>query len=210
MRAVIFVILLFLNYKTGLSQDFSVIALTADDSAQGIFRKYQHEENALHGLVQLTLKFNRTYLYTLNFMGWNEISEGRWKIAGNTLTLTSSIQKDDIPIKVSYDTSGDFVDSFNIAVVKNLNNEPITEAFVVVNNDSTKCLPLAGGCSQEFDRLKRVKVLFENGLSSQWVHVRKGKRKVQVTVLTALPMANYLPMLNKTFKIEGDVLKPQD
>ena len=141
---------------------------------QGVSLKYSHEEEGA-GVVQLLLKTDGTFLYNKNTSADQQISEGKWVLKKEYITLNSTLQKNNIPIKLNYGNNGDFVDDLNIAVVKNIRNLPLTDAFVFVNNDSTKCLPLMGRCNCLFKTIKKVKVVFENGLSSKWISVKKKK-----------------------------------
>jgi hypothetical protein len=80
---------------------------------------------------------------------------------------------------------------------------------VLINNDTTKCLPIIGSYNGLFEKINRVKILFENGMSSKWMTVN-GERKVALTVLTDASIRNYVVMNRRRFKLEGKYLKTLD
>lgn len=208
MRIFVLVILLF-SFLSGVCQDLQKLELTKEDSAQGVLFKYEYEAQGSYGAISLTLKKNNTYTYRQASFAINDTSEGKWEISKNHLILKSSLQKNNIPVQISYGTDGDFADSSNIAVVKNIAKQPLTDATVLVNNDSIECLPLTGQCTGSFESIKKVKVVFENGLSSEWICVKKGETKILLTVLSEMPIENYVVMNNKKFKIEGNYIRSE-
>jgi hypothetical protein len=181
--------------------------LTTKDSVQGILFKYEYEAKGSYGTITLILNKDNTYSYQKSSFAVEGISEGKWKIIRNRLILKSTLQKN-IPIKISYGTDGDFADGSNIAVVENIDKEPLTDVTVLVNNDSIECLPLTGQCTGSFKSIKKVKAVFENGLSSKWINVKDGETKILLTILSEIPIENYVIMHNKKFTIEDNNLSP--
>ena len=204
----LFITILILPFSlSAVCQDLRRIPLTRDDSIQGVFLRYSYEASGSYGVVSLVLKKGKTYLYRKSSFSVEGVSEGKWELSNNLIKLKSTLQEDNIPVKINYGTKGDFVDSLNIAVVKNIKNEPLTDAFVFVNSDTIKCLPLTGQCNGSFKTIKKVKVVFENGLSSKWICVKEGETKILLTVLSDMPVRTYVVMNNMRFKIDGDFLK---
>src|SRR5215831_17518713 len=138
MRIFVLVILLF-SFLSGVCQDLQKLVLTKEDSAQGVLFKYEYDAQGSYGTISLILKKNNTYLYKQSSFAVEGISEGKWEISKGKLILKSTLQKNDIPVKISYGTNGDFADNSNIAVVKNAANKPLTDATVLVNSDSIEC-----------------------------------------------------------------------
>lgn len=180
--------------------------LTAVDKRNGMVLKFGYSAADSYGVIGLMLKKDSTYFYSLNTAGIYDVSEGKWSMYKDVLTLESTLQMDNIPAKISYDEGGTFADSFNVAIVKNIKNELLTDAFVLINNDSVKCLPMTGDCIGSFERIERVKILFENGMSSKWMTVKEGAKKIQLTVLTDTFIGNYHVMHHQKFKVSGDSL----
>lgn len=116
---------------------------------------------------------------------------------------------DNIPAEISYGENRKFVNSFDIAVVENINHEPLTDVFVLVNNDTIKCLPMIGMCNCVFEKIDRVKIIFENGMSSEWIPVKFNEGKIALTVLTDVSIRNYVVMNKRRFKLDGNYLRQQ-
>lgn len=180
--------------------------LNQNDKVNGIFQRFTYDAKGSYGSIVLTLKRNKTYQYTINSFAYHGISEGTWQILNRMLILQSTFQLDNIPVEISYGNEGDFVDSFDIAIVRNIKHEPLTEAFVLVNNDSVRCLPVIGKCNATFDKINRVKVTFENGMSSKWIPIKDGEKKITPIVLSDIPIGNYIIMSKQKFRIDGSRL----
>lgn len=189
------------------SQCLQKTFLTKQDSLQGVVLKYEYKATDSYNTISLVLNKNKTYLYHQLSFAINSVSSGKWKISKNYLTLKSTLQKNNIPVRIDYGTDGDFASNSNIAIVKNIVNKPLTDVTVLVNNDSIECLPLTGQCTGSFKRIKKVKILFENGCSSKWLFVKEGATKILLTVLSEIPIEDYVVMNNKICKIECDYLK---
>lgn len=73
----------------------------------------------------------------------------------------------------------------------------------------SECLPMIGMCKGSFDKIARVKVVFENGMSSKWITVRGDKNKVAITILTDVSIRNYITMNKQLFRLDGNYLREQ-
>jgi hypothetical protein len=193
----------------GNSQTLRKELLTKNDKKNGIFLKFNYSSSNVYGSISLILKADGTFSYDINTCITHEISEGRWKMIKDLLILESTFQMDNIPVEISNEKNRQFVDSFDIAVVENTRHELLTDVFVLINNDTTKCLPIIGSYNGLFEKISRVKILFENGMSSKWMTVN-GERKVALTVLTDASIRNYVVMNRRRFKLEGKYLKTLD
>jgi len=182
--------------------------ITKNDRIKGISHKFNYSAKDSYGLVSLILKKDNTFSYSANTIGSHQISEGSWKISEGLLILNSTFQMDNIPAEISNGENRKFVDSSNIAVVENIKHELLTDAFVVVNNDTIKCLPMIGMCKGGYKKLDSVKIVFENGMSSEWIPIKFNERKIALTVLTDVPIRNYVVMDKLRFKLDGNYLRP--
>jgi len=199
--------ILLMSSLSGVCQDLQKLALTKEDSAKGVLFKYEYNATDSYGNISLFLNNDKTYTYRQTSFAINDTSEGKWEISKDQLILKSTLQKNNIPVQISYGTNGDFTGSLNIAVVKNIAKQNLTDATVLVNNDTIECLPLTGQCTGSFESIKKVKVVFENGLSSEWICIKKGETKILLTVLSEISIENYIVMDDKKFKIEDNYLK---
>jgi len=190
-------------------QTLRKVSLNKEDKDSSVFLEFIHRASHSYGIVSLVLKKDSTYFYSANTFTKHELSEGKWTIKRELLVLESSIQIDNVPAAISNETNGKFVNNFDVAVVKNIKNELLTEAFVLINNDTIKCLPVIGQCNASFGKINRVKIVFENGMSSKWLNIMNDTRKIQLTVLTDIPIRNYVVMHKRTFKLKGDYLIQQ-
>lgn len=183
--------------------------VTKKDKMNGVFLKFNYSAKDSYGVINLILKKDNTYSYSVNTFATHKISEGKWKMVKDLLVLESTFQMDNVPAEISYEKNAKFVDSFDIAVVQNFKGELLMDAFVLINNDTIKCLPMIGKCNASFERIDSVKVVFENGMSSKWITVKSDERKIGLTVLTDASIGNYLVMNKRKFKLNGNYLRQQ-
>ncbi|UPK72340.1 hypothetical protein [Chitinophaga filiformis] len=204
---VVVIVILFSSQLKG--QTLTKKKLTKHDIRTGVLMKFYSSANDSYGTVELLLMKDRTFLYNLNAIANNGVSQGKWEIANGVLMLQSSLQIDNVPIEISSDSNRRFVYKSNIAIVENTKHELLTDAVVLINEDSIKCLPMIGSCNGSFDRITRVKVVFENGMSSKWITIEGNKNKVAITVLTDVPISRYIVMNKQRFILSGKYLKKE-
>ncbi|MEV4886800.1 hypothetical protein MRBLMN1_005377 [Chitinophaga ginsengisegetis] len=207
MRTIFIVVIITLFSIYGNCQTLKKEPVAKSDRMNGVFLKFNFSAKDSHSVIRLILKRDSTFSYRANTFATHEISEGKWKMSKGLLILESTFQMDDIPAEVNYGGNGKFVDSCDIAVVENIKHELLTDAFVVVNNDTIKCLPMIGKCNSSFEKIDRVKIVFENGMSSEWIPVKFNEKKVALTVLTDIPIRNYVVMNKRKFKLVGNHLR---
>ncbi len=207
MRAFFIVAIIIFFSIYGNCQTLKKELITKNDRMKGIFLKFNRSAKDSYGVVSLILKKDSTFSYSANTFTTHEISEGKWNMSECLLTLESTFQMNNIPAEISYGEIRKFVDSFDIAVVENIKRELLTDAFVVVNSDTIKCLPMIGMCNGLFEKIDSVKVVFENGMSSEWIPVKFNERKIALTVLTDVPIRNYVVMNKRRFKLDGNYLR---
>ncbi|MEC5145471.1 hypothetical protein [Chitinophaga sp. 212800010-3] len=194
MRAFFIVTIIIFISICGNCQTLRKDLITKSDRTKGISFKFSYSAKDSYGVVSLILNKDSTFSYSSNTFATHEISEGKWKMSKGLLILESTLQMDNIPTGISYGGNRKFVDSFDIAVIENIKYELLTDTFVVVNNDTIKCLPMIGKCNSLFEKIDRVKIVFENGMSSKWIPVKFNERKITLTVLTDVPISNYVVM----------------
>ncbi|WPQ63675.1 hypothetical protein SIO70_02220 [Chitinophaga sancti] len=181
--------------------------ITKNDRMKGISLKFTYSSKDSYSFVSLILKKDNTFAYSANTIGTHQVSEGTWKLSEGLLILESTFQMNNIPVEISNLDNRKFVDSCDIAVVENVKHELLTNVFVVVNNDTIKCLPMIGMCNSGYDKIDSVKIVFENGMSSGWIPIKFNEKKIAITVLTDVPIGNYLVMNERRFKLDGNYLK---
>ncbi|GAB3023006.1 hypothetical protein GCM10027051_29710 [Niabella terrae] len=92
-------------------------------------------------------------------------------------------------------------------MVQNIKGEPLTDAFVQINNDSTEYLPLADIYTIKPESVDRVRVRFENAPITQWTKVsKKPYQSLQIVVQTSLDLKNFIILNNVKFKEKGEQL----
>ena len=193
----------------GRCQTLKMELVTRSEEREGIFRKFSYSADDSYGIINLVLMKDSTFIYRTKTFNTHGTSTGKWTFQQDIIILTSTLQKDNIPVTLSAENGRKFVDSSVIAVVENEKKELITDAFVLVNEDSIKCLPATALCNGEFKKIYRVKVLFENGMSSQWLSVPDDQSRIALTVLTDIDITNYIIMTDQRFCMKGKYLSQQ-
>lgn len=193
----------------GNCQAFEKEYLTKNDEEKGVFLKFNYTAEDSYGVINLILMKDSTFLYSINTNVNHGVSEGKWTMSKNILMLESTFQTDNVPVEISCDNNRQFVDSSSIAIVENIKRELLTDVFVLVNEDSIKCLPMIAKCNGSFEKINRVKVVFENGMSSKWIVVKGDKKKVAITVLTDVSIRNYIIINKQRFRLDGKYLRQQ-
>ena len=195
--------------QLGHSQDLALVKSTAQDPAKNIQYHYQWESTDGHvETVDLFLLKNHTFEYSIASNVYNVYSTGAWYISKGVLTLNSDFQKGTLPIKISY-RQRDSTDNATkrVAFVKDLNNKPISCAFVYINNDSTKCIFGDLFCNGNYAQIDSVKVALENdGPTSQWMAITPHEGIIQINIATKLNLENYVIIKDKRYRIQENKL----
>lgn len=195
------------------AQDLTVVQLTSEDKVEDVKSHYRWENSDGHfAIIDLWLLNSGRYVYKITSNVYNAYSEGFWKKSKNFITIKSEIQKDNLPIKVSFrpKTLNDF-DVKRIAFLKDLNDSIVSNAFIYVNNDSISCLYGDMMCQGYFTTITRVRVQYENlGISSQWVDLQPFEGLLQITILSRKNLSNFIVFPSKKYRIIDDKLKPYD
>lgn len=176
--------------------------LTKVDSRNGIIHKYEFDCPDSYCEIRLVLFKDYTYTYSLKTFNRDVFSNGKWSRKKDTLIIKSFIQKDNVPVKLTYsnDTAGR-INSFKVAIVRNKKGQLMTDGLVKINCDSILCLPMMGGCIGRYESIDSLKIVFENGMSSKWLKIgAKDFNKVTPIVQTDFLISSYDP-LNRRYKI---------
>jgi hypothetical protein len=204
-------VLIMLSGVAGHGQDLIQIPLTKTEMSQNYKAHYYWQSTDGHyATINLWLSKNGSYEYQLASNLHYTFSEGSWKKLNGILMLTSNLQKNNLPINVSF-RQRDSTD-FNvkkIAFIKDLNGKYIANAFVYVNDDSTACMDGDLLCRKEFDSIKRIRIEYENyGISSQWIDIPPFNGLLQITIETTKELGNFSVFENKKYLFLGNMLKP--
>lgn len=135
----------------------------------------------------------------------------KWRQNGNLLELKSIIPTNNVPVKLSFSDTTQLLAGFRIGIVKNLKGEEMPDGLVAINHDSLLCAPSHALCDQDFKSIDSIKVVFENGFSSQWLHVnRKEIRKVTPVIQTTFLISSYVALDNKSYRVSKSGIVPID
>ncbi|MBC9929053.1 hypothetical protein [Chitinophaga qingshengii] len=201
MKISLFFTLFLIGTLPALAQLLQRVPLIDAEREHNVILKFKDSTLDEFAGISITLYRNGTYDYLQYTCASKLRSEGKWKIKKKLLILESTLQQHNIPVKINNDSNNRFVDSCRIAIVKNLKDELI-RPIVHVNNDAIRCLPDLGLCGPVVEHIKRVKVVFQNGLSSKWIPVKKGTERIALTVqLTDTFIETYLVMHRRKFRL---------
>lgn len=192
-----------------LGQNLKKVKLSKADIQSGV--KWRYEFNETHSFFNKTLWLFKDgrYKFSESSFARDLKSTGIWTLYKNILMLNSDIKKDNVPISISYtyDTIG-IVNRFRFGVVKNRNGEYLTDAFVNINSSSVKCLPLAGGCIGSYNTIDSVRLLFENGFTSQWIKIEQNDKYVLIKAEIDFKISDYQSFDNFKYQLNSRQLTP--
>lgn len=206
MKVVLTFLFLLLSFAVS-GQDLIEVTATKSDVMKGVKLKYEYDAKDRYLHMQLLLFKNGRYQYEFSTFNRNLFSNGKWIISEKVLMLNSDISKDDVPAYIVY--SNDTVNGFRIDVVRNQKGTLLTDAFVNVNADSIRCLPMAASCIGSYQSIDSVRLLFENGFKSKWMKVSdNSSRHIIITVKTDFRISSYTAFDNFKCRIIGRIIKP--
>ncbi len=183
------------------------IPLTKDDKSKGILLKYAYlPKGVYHVGTTLALYKSGRYEYNERDGGQGFYSFGKWKINHKILTLNSDLQQNEVPIKIHYVIDSNVEAKTKIGeVYDKKRNNIIYEAHVLVNNDSTSCIPSLLTCKGSYTKIDSVRILFGDRMSSKWTKAENIPfQRLQFIIVTDEDVRAYIPMHNQYFVIKGD------
>lgn len=201
--------LLILNALLLSGQSLKRKGLTKIDKENNIRWRYEYRsEEGFWGKSLLLFK-NGRYKYTSGGCLQSFFSEGRWAVIDKVMVLNSDVKENDVPVSVSYtnDTS-DIVNAFKFGIVRNRKGDLMTDAFVNINADSVKCLPIAGGCGGTYNRIDSVRLIFENGFTSRWMGIENNDKYVLIKAEVDNKIEGYKSFDNFKYRLHGKLLIP--
>lgn len=201
--------LIFIISNITFSQELKEVKLISHEKKQGIAYKYEFSEHDAYGVVSLLLFDNKTYQFFVKKFDGDGFNIGKWVMHGDTLSLKSDILPDSIPLKLEYmnDTVG-LGHHFRVNIVKNLQDQQMTDAFVFINSDTIRCLPFAERCLGNYESIDSIKVVLENGLSSRWVRVfNNNSCRIAPIIETNYILSKYIPFGTRQYLISKSILK---
>lgn len=207
-KAFIYTILIF-SFSKVYGQDLKKVMLSKDEKKNSVVYKYSYSEKVAYGIIVLLLYANGTFNYSINSFNRNVISFGKWKLEKNLLILNSTISKNNLPIKIDYSsdtTSRTNNCKFNI--IKNAEGKEVSDAFVLINNDTTRCLPSYASCIGNYKTIDSIKILIENGITSKWIKLKSDINNLQIDItieMNLLP-SKYYVIENWKYKMNGNRL----
>lgn len=178
--------------------------VTKQQADSGVLRRYADERDFYSSTLYL-LRYGRFRLETRSGR-MTVYSEGRYRETDKEIMIKSDLQKDSLPIKLTY-REKDSTDKTvtKIAIMRDLKNQPVIGGVVFINDDSTSCIYGDGICSAGIKTIDRIKVVLENKISSGWVNVPRGEGILQITIMTLVDL-NYRSY-NGRFRKEKTGLK---
>ena len=189
-----------------LCQDLKTCTLSTSEQQKGIFKKFQYNSKEDYHVVDLVLNLNHSFFYEIKSFGYNAYSEGEWKESNDFITLKSSFQSDNLPVKIIYspDPSG----SKKIDIVQNSKNAQIHDALVYINQDSINCFPDLG-CSERTKDLNIDSVKVAIGeIGSPWIKLSNNNTNHFLIVIeTDLDLTHYLVLNEKKYRLFKSYLK---
>lgn len=194
-----------------MGQDLAMRKLTDIDMKNKVYRAYEYNGTDHYAALKLTLYHDKTFYYTLKTFYQDVFSKGNWIQRGDTLILENSIKNGHVPIKLLYSNdSSNLINGFRVAIVRNLKGEEMPDGLVAINNDSNICLPSYGGvCRGEYTSIDSIKIVFENGLSSEWFEVGNCNCKEIIPVVqTHFLISSYMVFDKRKYLIRKSILKP--
>lgn len=208
MKQSLFLFLFVLIYLFCSSQEYKKIKLSKEEVKEGLQSHYQWDTTAGHFMMfDLFLYKNGRFTYSRSDNLYPEYSEGIWKTDNGKVIFRSTIQQNELPIKVTYlpvDSNG----KRKIAPIRDL-KDYVTEAYVLINADSISCFYGDELCNCTYDTIRRVKVGLEmSALKSTWINIKGGNETIQLVIDTDLDIRRYT-IFNKVFIIKNEKLIEQ-
>jgi hypothetical protein len=212
MKGAIYSILFILSGLIVSSQELKKLKLTKADNVKGVFAKYEYISDDGYNGKTLILFKNRNYHYTRGgHDGGGGVNEGKWNQTGDVLELKSAILTNNVPIKLSFSDTVQLLPNFRIGVVKNLKGEEMPDGLVALNTDSVLCAPSVALCNQNLISIDSIKVVFENGFSSQWIKVDKSEyKKLTPIVQSSVLISSYVDLAHKKYRVSKLGITPID
>ena len=196
--------------QVAYSQDLTLVKLKDKEAKGKTQYHYQWESTDGHvAVIDLFLFKDNTFEYSIasniNYM----YSTGRWKLSNGIIALNSDIQNETLPIQIKYRQrdSSDF-NVKKIALIRDLNDAPLTYAIMYINNDSTSCMDGDLLCVGDYKQIDSIRVAIVNrGPSSKWIRIYPFEGLLQITIPTKRSLERYMVLTDEKYLVYKDKLK---
>lgn len=209
MKKAIVCLILILSFLNLDGQDLKRMSLSKAEKKKSILAKYLYSEKGSYGFIILVLYTNGSFEYSVDSFNQDVKSFGKWKIEHGILVLNSTIAKDNLPIRIAYssDTSNR-INECKFNIIKNSVGIEVSDAFVLINNDTTRCLPSYASCYGRYTTIDSIKILTENGISSKWFKLTTDLAQSQIDITIEMNMlpSMYYVIENRKYKMVGNRL----
>jgi hypothetical protein len=200
------------SFCTTNGQNLKKIPLTNAEKKKRVLSKYTFDGRGEYVQIVLLLYGDGIFQYSMSSFNREALSSGKWKFEKGMLILNSDIKRDNLPVKISYslDTTSR-INGCKFNSIKNLSGEEVSDAFVLINNDTTRCLPSYSSCYGNYFRIDSIKVLLESGISSGWFKLKSITNLEQVDInieMNILPSMYYV-IDNRKYKMINNRLIKQ-
>lgn len=193
--------------KASFTQELTSVSVTKEEKRDRVSKKYVYSDR-VDGEILLVLFRNHRYRYSVNASVRDAFSSGKWKVKDGRLFLRSEIQKDSVPIKMSYVKAEESVNRSPFLVPENLKGEKIGDARIFINGDtSSYCFPYFDTCIGSYESIKSIMVDFGNGYRSNWVKINNNpKVRILVTAKVYFSLNSFITFKRREYLISGDTL----
>lgn len=156
--------------------------------------EYVFKDTVLLVGTLLNLKNDGSYLYRTGGDIETNHSYGRWTLNGDTLLLTSSINRNNIPVIVNKKNVDTIKENIVMRQVPNLDNEIMDAAFMFNGDTSNLCIPFwETGCNQKIGSVDSFRIGFGNKTYTSWIKLKdKRTNLIEVTAQVHDVLALYL------------------
>ena len=152
------------------SQDGNRQIKTSATGNDSLFAAFNHKSSDGYGWISIQLKYNKTFNYLSGTDVQQVFSHGTWEFKKDTLILSSDLDKNNLPLFLK-EFKTKKKDSLYIGWVKDLNNDVVKDATFFYNDTIETCMPVFDECSFYKGTVKRIKAVFSNNASSDWIAI---------------------------------------
>jgi hypothetical protein len=177
--------------------------LSSEDVKDGVLLKY-HVVSEFDGGVVLRLYKNKQYRYDVETSNYQGFGMGIWTSSDSEFVLNSFLQKENVPIKITYLDSvsaSERIHKIGMQIPVNLNGERLPDSRIFLNDDSIYAFPYFDTVVGSPIRVSRIRVDFGDGYTSRWTPIAPmaGKQLLIIAQIDFIP-ASYIVFKNERFR----------
>lgn len=169
--------------------------------------KFVQIDSATHSYRVLNLYKDKMYFYSDSSAFYTILSSGQWKLNNGVLHLSSSLQKDSLPVSIDEEVVKDQTDNIVFDLVTNSTGAIVKGAALIVNDSAkTKCYPALNNCNFPRGTVKSIKVLIEGRCASLNYMLKNSRaNKLVIHVLTQYDIEESYEFLDdKQYSFTGE------